>query len=116
MILPRAAIFLITIFVIPGTALGHGSIDGVGDFYSGMLHPELVPAHVLILIGLGECLKKYWQGIPARVVGSWIAASSILVLALASVGEMYLGVPSQPSVVPVYDRSRHALQIASMWR
>ncbi len=198
MILPRAAILLITILVIPDTALGHGSIEGVGDFYSGMLHPLLVPAHVLTLVGLGlllgqqglphsqvafptfvlmlaiglmlagfqiapppipalliipaltgvlvaaapevkvsisvimaagaglvlgldstpetlatrarimtllgtgigagaglvymtglgEFLKKYWQGIPARVLGSWIAASSLLVLALASVGKM----------------------------
>ena len=195
MIPRRTAVFLITILTAPGTALAHGSIEGIGDFYSGILHPALVPAHLLVLLslglllgqyglshsqisfpvfvltltigllvtglnlssappipavliipaltgvlvavspkpkisisitiatvsglilgldsspetliprarimtlfgtgigassgliymtGLGELLKKYWQGIPARILGSWVAACSLLVLALAS--------------------------------
>ena len=195
MIPRRAAILLITILITPGTALAHGSIEGIGDFYSGILHPALVPAHLLVLLslglllgqqglshsqvafpvfvltlttgllltglhlsptppipvvliipaltgvlvavsperkisisvtvaamaglilgldsapdtlvtrarimtlfgtgigaisgliymtGLGELLKKYWQGIPVRILGSWVAACSLLVLALAS--------------------------------
>ena len=195
MIPRRAAILLITILITPSTALAHGSIEGIGDFYSGILHPALVPAHLLVLLslglllgqqglshsqvafpvfvltlttgllltglhlsptppipvvliipaltgvlvavsperkisisvtvaamaglilgldsapdtlvtrarimtlfgtgigaisgliymtGLGELLKKYWQGIPVRILGSWVAACSLLVLALAS--------------------------------
>jgi urease accessory protein len=191
----RAAILLITILTAPNTALAHGSIEGIGDFYSGILHPALVPAHLLVLLslglllgqhglshsqisfpvfvltltigllvtglnlsaappvsavliipaltgvlvavspkskssisvtiatisglilgldsapetlitrarimtlfgtgigvssgliymtGLGELLKKYYQGIPVRILGSWVAACSLLVLALAS--------------------------------
>lgn len=199
MIPRRAAILLITILITPGTALAHGSIEGIGDFYSGILHPALVPAHLLVLLslglllgqqglshsqvafpvfvltlttgllltglhlsptppipvvliipaltgvlvavsperkisisvtvaamaglilgldsapdtlvtrarimtlfgtgigaisgliymtGLGELLKKYWQGIPVRIVGSWVAACSLLVLALASTNKI----------------------------
>jgi hypothetical protein len=39
---------------------------------------------LIYMTGLGELLKKYWQGIPARILGSWVAACSLLVLALAS--------------------------------
>ena len=199
MIPRRAAILLITILITPGTALAHGSIEGIGDFYSGILHPALVPAHLLVLLslglllgqqglshsqvafpvfvltlttgllltglhlsptppipvvliipaltgvlvavsperkisisvtvaamaglilgldsapdtlvtrarimtlfgtgigaisgliymtGLGELLKKYWQGIPVRILGSWVAACSLLVLALASTNKI----------------------------
>jgi len=39
---------------------------------------------LIYMTGLGELLEKYWQGIPVRILGSWVAACSLLVLALAS--------------------------------
>jgi urease accessory protein len=34
-------------------ALAHSPIKGIGNFYNGLLHPILVPAHLLLLIALG---------------------------------------------------------------
>lgn len=33
--------------------------------------------------GLTEYLQKLWQGIPVRIIGSWLAASAIMVLTLS---------------------------------
>ena len=33
--------------------MAHSPIKGIGDFYSGFLHPLFVPAHLLLLIALG---------------------------------------------------------------
>ena len=68
MIPRRAAILLITILITPGTALAHGSIEGIGDFYSGILHPALVPAHLLVLLSLGLLLGQ--QGLSHSQIDS----------------------------------------------
>lgn len=39
---------------------------------------------MLFIAGFGEPLHKPWQRIGIRVFGSWIAASALLVLALAA--------------------------------
>ena len=36
-----------------GEAYAHSPIKGVGAFYNGVLHPYLVPAHLLVLVALG---------------------------------------------------------------
>jgi urease accessory protein len=41
------------LFALPVLASAHTPIEGVGDFYGGMLHPLVVPTHLLLLIGLG---------------------------------------------------------------
>ncbi len=33
--------------------LAHGSIEGIGDLWNGLLHPLRSPAHLLILVALG---------------------------------------------------------------
>lgn len=38
---------------LPLTAHAHTSIQGMGDFIGGLLHPVVTPAHVLLLLGLG---------------------------------------------------------------
>jgi len=35
---------------LPQMALAHSPIEGIGQFYSGLLHPLLVPAHALALV------------------------------------------------------------------
>ena len=35
-----------------GPAHAHSPLPGVGEFYNGMLHPLLVPAHALAILGL----------------------------------------------------------------
>ncbi|MEK0444908.1 MAG: hypothetical protein RLZZ399_229 [Verrucomicrobiota bacterium] len=73
--------------------LGHGSIDGIGDVWSGVLHPVRCPSHLLVLAVL------------ALIAGqrSRFAKPIICFLIFASVG--LLGtqtpwVPAVPSVVP----------------
>jgi urease accessory protein len=39
--------------LLPGAAIAHTPIEGIGDFYNGMLHPVIVPAHLLALLGVG---------------------------------------------------------------
>jgi hydrogenase/urease accessory protein HupE len=42
----------------PGSALAHGLIPGANQFYVGLLHPLLAPAHVLALLTLGLALGR----------------------------------------------------------
>jgi hydrogenase/urease accessory protein HupE len=37
----------------PATAHAHSPIKGLGDFYSGLLHPLTTPSHVLIIVAIG---------------------------------------------------------------
>jgi len=39
--------------LLPLTVFAHGTIKGLDDFYSGVLHPLRVPAHILCLIAIG---------------------------------------------------------------
>jgi len=36
----------------PEAARAHGSVAGIGEFYNGILHPMMAPAHLLGLLGL----------------------------------------------------------------
>jgi urease accessory protein len=45
-------------FAGPDIAAAHGSIEGVGSFYGGLLHPLLVPVHVLLLLAAGLWLGQ----------------------------------------------------------
>lgn len=37
----------------PLSAFAHGPVEGIGAFYGGLLHPLMVPAHLLALVMLG---------------------------------------------------------------
>jgi urease accessory protein len=56
----RAAGLLTAILmaVVSGSAQAHSPIAGVGHFYSGMLHPLLVPAHLIALVAMGLWLAQ----------------------------------------------------------
>jgi hydrogenase/urease accessory protein HupE len=42
-----------SLLVSPHLALAHSPIEGIGEFYNGLLHPVFVPAHMLLLMALG---------------------------------------------------------------
>lgn len=44
--------------LMPEAALAHGSVAGIGEFYNGLLHPMLAPAHLLGLLGLALWLGQ----------------------------------------------------------
>jgi urease accessory protein len=95
----RAVAIMLFVVAAPRIALAHGSIQGMGSFYGGMLHPFLVPAHVLVLFSLGlflgqQAIVDLPVGFPAFMgglaTGLLIAAAGIVslpspvVLALAA--------------------------------
>jgi len=46
-------ILLIGSLLLPRIAFAHSPIEGMDNFYNGVLHPALVPAHALLLIIFG---------------------------------------------------------------
>ncbi len=72
----RAAIWLgaIASFVATAPAHAHALLDGVGEFYAGLLHPIIVPAELLAITAIGLLLgfcgfKHCHYGIPALAAG-----------------------------------------------
>lgn len=49
---PRAAVLAIALLFDPRPALAHAPIEGLNGFYGGLLHPALVPLHLLGLVAL----------------------------------------------------------------
>jgi urease accessory protein len=59
--------------LLPQASLAHSSIQGMDGFDAGLLHPLLVPAHALTLVGLGLLMgqqgKRHMQmALPVFVV------------------------------------------------
>lgn len=74
----------------PTAAAAHGDIPGVGAFYSGFLHPLMVPTELLCLLalalmfgGLGHNASR--AGLPLLVIG--IALGLIVSVAIALPGQ-----------------------------
>ena len=67
------------ILLLPGIALAHSPIPGIGGFYNGLLHPLLVPAHLLALVALGLWLGQ--QALPG-IQGALLSFSLLLLAGL----------------------------------
>ena len=50
--MPRLLLW-VPILLAPSAAFAHSPMPGIGYFYSGILHPLLVPSHLLALVALG---------------------------------------------------------------
>ena len=61
---------LSTISFAVNPALAHAPIEGIGAFYNGMLHPVLVPLHLVLIAGIGLLLG---QQTPTPRVFGWYA-------------------------------------------
>jgi urease accessory protein len=56
---------LLSVGVLAGACSGasaHSPVPGIGHFYSGMLHPLLVPAHLMAIVAMGLWLGQRWPG------------------------------------------------------
>ncbi|MEJ2308342.1 MAG: HupE/UreJ family protein [Gammaproteobacteria bacterium] len=53
----RAATALL-LLPLPGLVMAHSPIEGMDSFYSGVLHPALVPAHLLVLLTAGMLIGQ----------------------------------------------------------
>jgi len=47
-----------SILIVPCASVAHSPIEGIDSFYNGLLHPVLVPAHLLLLIVVGLFLGQ----------------------------------------------------------
>ena len=60
----RFSLVCLLALVVSEPALAHSPIEGISNFYNGLLHPVLVPAHLLLLLAVGLFLGQ--QG-PKRI-------------------------------------------------
>ena len=73
--------------LIPGTTLAHAPIEGIGNFYNGLLHPVLVPAHLLLLVAIGLFIGQQRSKNVEAALGSFALATIVgLILAWFSIG------------------------------
>jgi hydrogenase/urease accessory protein HupE len=93
---PRAFILAwMSAIVLAGDACAHNPVKGIGTFYNGMLHPYLVPAHLLALLALGLMLGQYAPvsskyALPAFVTALLCSVASIAFLPVSSMDILLL--------------------------
>lgn len=70
----------------PGVVLAHSPIQGLDDFFNGLLHPLFVPAHVLLVLAFGLLLGQ--QGILAHLRAIWSYVTGVTAgLLMSGVGQ-----------------------------
>ncbi|WP_267213640.1 HupE/UreJ family protein [Chelatococcus asaccharovorans] len=79
------------LWLAPQAAHAHGAIEGIGDFYAGLLHPLLVPAELLALVATGLLIGRSGlaacrRGIPTLAVT--MAAGLALAPVIAAAPDM----------------------------
>ena len=86
--LKRCSLGCLWLLSVPGTSLAHSPIEGIGGLYNGLLHPVLVPAHLLLIIAVGLFLGQ--QGLKrVEIALGFFAGATVLGLTMAwfAVGE-----------------------------
>jgi urease accessory protein len=81
------ALFLVC---LPGLVLAHAPIEGMDSFYNGVLHPVLVPAHLLAIVSTGLLIGQ--QGVK-RMQAPLITFLLVLIAALTVTGQSDLALP-----------------------
>jgi urease accessory protein len=85
--LHRALMMVLLAAVSALPAQAHDAVAGVGGFYGGLLHPLLVPAHLLALVAIGLLLgqetSRRRAGLLALFAASLAAGIVVIVLAFA---------------------------------
>jgi hydrogenase/urease accessory protein HupE len=91
----RFVVFAIwTISITPSLVLAHSPIEGVNNFYNGVLHPLFVPAHLLLLLALGiffaqQGVERYRAALRLFLVASLVGLAAAWFVSDVSV-EFYL--------------------------
>jgi hydrogenase/urease accessory protein HupE len=99
------------LMLAPGSAFAHTPIKGINNFYNGVLHPLLVPSHLLLLMAIGLFLgqrgmKEIQQAIMAfmaatllGLVGAWFSPGAPLeIIMLSSSAIMGLLIALSPNL------------------
>jgi len=70
------------ILLIPEIVFAHAPLEGLGNFYNGLLHPIFIPAHLLLLLALGLFIgQKGFDNHQSSLATFAIGAFSGLILA-----------------------------------
>lgn len=68
---------------LPGVALAHSPIAGLNHFYNGVLHPALVPAHVLVTLALGLLCAQQAAPTARRLLAAFLSGLTLGLATLA---------------------------------
>lgn len=106
----RALLLVLALASLPSPARAHTPIEGVGFFYGGMLHPFVIPAHLLLVVVLGlwigqQGIRHIEVGLPAFAAGLGVG------LTLAGLGYVTF-IPAPVLVAPA---ALAGLWVASAW-
>ena len=85
----KAAVLCLALF-FSSNAFAHTPIEGLGNFYNGLLHPVLIPAHLLLLVAIGLFIGQ--QGprkVEAALASFALATIAGLALAWFSIGGQF---------------------------
>ncbi len=82
--------FALLLVCMPGVVLAHAPIEGMDSFYNGVLHPVLVPAHLLAIVSAGLLIGQ--QGVK-RMQVPLITFLLVLIAALIVTGQFDLALP-----------------------
>ncbi len=103
------------VFVVSEPAMAHSPIKGIGNFYNGLLHPVIVPAHLLLLMAIGlffgqQGPKKielvlgiFAFATIAGLIAAWFsngAELEIIVLILSAAVGLFIAI--SPQVTPLW--------------
>lgn len=82
----RAALLGWAVAAVPTAALAHAPIPGIGSFYSGALHPFVVPAQLMCIVCLGLLLGQRGLAASGRAAVAWIAGAALGTAAASAAG------------------------------
>lgn len=75
---PYAAATVFAALLLPATsAIAHGPISGVNEFYDGALHTLYAPAHLFCVLALGLRLGQRWHTEVPYAVAAFLAALGV---------------------------------------
>lgn len=89
----RPWLLLALLLALPGgLAQAHTPIEGIGGLLNGVLHPLLVPEHVLALLAAGLLIGQQ------REAGMRVAVPAFMVAVGAGLAALWLAVPAQAAL------------------
>jgi urease accessory protein len=103
----RFTIACLSLLIAPETSLAHSPIEGIGNFYNGLLHPVMVPAHLLLLTAVGiflgqqgtkifqTALAVFGLATVAGLVAAWFSAANeteAIILLLSAVTGLLIAI------------------------
>lgn len=82
----HALVLAAALAVVPRSAWAHAPVPGVGAFWNGVLHPVLVPLHLLALVGAGLVLGQNAPRASRIALPLFGAALAVAIFAAGPVG------------------------------